>query len=356
MQRRDGTLKFKYPFPDWDDIRIFIVCAEYASFRKAAEGMGMDPATIMRRIKRLEDRFAVRLFHRLPDGIQLTSDGKAVLADAQLMQKSSYAIAQRLSNRKSVARGIVRVAVTEGLGAFWLMPRLVGFQQKHPDFVIDMRCGMENVDVLRLEADLAIQFSRPQNPNQIVTKLGTLHGYPFASKRYVDLFGLPKSLDDMDKHRIIDQTAPQIGGSIWEDVLGKKRVDQLVTMKTNSSTALLYAVEKGGGIAGLPSYAPALGAELVPVDIGLHKKHEIWLTFTEQAPTAKRLRTTIDWLKQSFDPTVFPWFRDDFIHPSDLVGMVPNGARVNFGGGFASVAPPTIQPGEFQHLSDRVKS
>ncbi len=80
--------------------------------------------------------------------------------------------------------GTVRVAVTEGPGNFWILPRLIDFQKTYRKITVDLRCAMEQADVARLEADIAIQLERPTNPDLIVTKLGRLHIYPFVSEGY----------------------------------------------------------------------------------------------------------------------------------------------------------------------------
>ena len=57
--------------------------------------------------------------------------------------------------------GEVRVAVTEGLGTFWLAPRLVEFQQSFPNILVDLQCAMRSADVSRHEAEVAIDLVAP---------------------------------------------------------------------------------------------------------------------------------------------------------------------------------------------------
>jgi DNA-binding transcriptional LysR family regulator len=72
---------------------------------------------------------------------------------------------------------------------------------------------MEQADVSRLEADIAIQFDKPDNPDLIVTRLGRLHVYPFASQDYERTYGIPASIADIKHHRIVQQVAPQLDES-----------------------------------------------------------------------------------------------------------------------------------------------
>ncbi len=143
----------------------------------------------------------------------------------------------------------------------------------------------------------------------------------------------------MKRHRLVDQAAPQLDSGAWARLLGLQDVEGIVSLRTNLSSALLYAVEKGAGIGALPSYAPALGAPLVPVDIGIHHSMDIWMTYHPSARRTKRVGLVMDWMKKIFDPDAFPWFRDEFIHPSEFVGMLPPDSEIIVGAGFAAAVP-----------------
>jgi hypothetical protein len=68
----------------------------------------------------------------------------------------------------------------------------------------------------------------------------------------------------------------------------------------------------------LPTYAQAIGAQLVPLDMGVVHPIDIWMTYHPDAKRIPRVKRTIEWIIQSFDPQRFPWFRDEFIHPDKL--------------------------------------
>jgi len=89
-----------------------------------------------------------------------------------------------------------------------------------------------------------------------------------------------------------------------------------VVLRNNVSTAHFSSVARGAGIGILPTYVQAIGAGLVPLELGEMTRHEIWLTYRSDSKRIARLRKTIDWIVQAFDPGRFPWFREDFIHPA----------------------------------------
>ena len=78
-----------------------------------------------------------------------------------------------------------------------------------------------------------------------------------------------------------------------------------------------------------------MGAKLIPVDIGVSNRLEIWLTYHPDLRNSSRHMVVVEWLRRIFDPARFPWFAEKFIHPNDLVGMMSEHRGDQFhGGGF----------------------
>ena len=314
----------------WDDLKLFLACAKYKSFRNAAEELGQTSTTLMRRIDRLEESIGCKLFLRDQSGLTLSDEGTAMIADVAHMERHAFNVFRRASRTSNDASGTVRIAVTEGPGNFWILPRLIDFQKTYRKIAVDLRCAMEQADVARLESDIAIQLEPPTNPDLIVAKLGRLHIYPFVSRDYAKLYGVPATLADLKNHRIIKQNAPQVDDSAYARVLGLKSLEGIVGIKTNSSVGVLYAVERGAGIGFLPTVSIALGAPLVAVDLSVSHHADLWLTYHREFRTSERHKIVVDWLKKIFDPKTYPCFRDEFIHPNALVPMM-TAAREGFG-------------------------
>jgi len=323
----------------WDDLRFFLVCAESGSFRKAGKLLKVDSATIVRRITRLETAVGLRLFNRLTDGVTLTDEGCAVAGHARAMERAATNIERHSQLSSSGVRGHVRVAITEGLGIYWVLPRLLDFQKANRRLTFELESTMEHTDVGRLEADMSVQFVRPERPDLISVRLGHLHIYPFASFGYRELYGLPTTLEETRKHRIIQQVTPLWEPGIYERALGVDSLEGIVGVATNSSSAVLYAVERDAGIGALPTYALTLGAKLVPVDIGFSRRLEIWLTYHPDLRNSSRHMVVVDWLRRIFDPARFPCFGEKFIHPSELGRVLSDAVAINSVEGFAAANP-----------------
>jgi DNA-binding transcriptional LysR family regulator len=322
----------------WDDLKSFLACARYKSFRNAADALGLTSTTLMRRIDRLEEHLGCKLFLRDQSGLTLSEEGSAMIGDVMEMERHAFDLFRRAS-QSSDTSGTVRVAVTEGPGNFWILPRLIDFQKTYRKIMVDLRCAMEQADVSRLEADISIQLERPTDPDLIVTRLGRLHIYTFASEAYRDAYGIPENLTDLRNHRIVRQHGVQLDESGYSRILGLKSLEGVVSISTNSSVAVLYAIERGAGIGFLPTSAIALGAPLVAIDLGINHHMDLWLTYHRGFRGSDRHKIVIDWLKSIFDPKVYACFRDEFIHPNELVPLMIT-SRQNYGlKGYAAAQP-----------------
>jgi DNA-binding transcriptional LysR family regulator len=326
----------------WEDLRVFLICAHNGSFRKAGEVLGVTNTTVMRALDRLEMQLGFKLFIRHQAGLLPTEEGRSILEDVRQMERLSFNIFRRAAQSAVNPSGIVRVAVTEGVGTYWIMPKLIEFQGTYRLLTIDLRCAMEHADVARLEADIAIQFDKPTRPDLIVTRLGRLHVYPFVSKDYARACGLPQSIADVLKHRFVQQVAPQLDESAYARALGVDSIAGIVGIRTNSSTATLYAVERGAGIGFLPTCAIALGAPLIPVDVGLRHHLDLWLTYHPDHRTSEKHMVVVEWLRRVFDSRAYPCFKDEFIHPNDLIKLMADAVPSMGLRGYAAPGPFSV--------------
>jgi DNA-binding transcriptional LysR family regulator len=280
----------------------------------------MSVNAVRRRVDHLERTLGVTLLTRHVDGIRITAEGEKVFAAANRMEAASFGLLQASDQTDTEnVSGEVRLAVTEGLGTFWIAPRLVEFQRANPNLLVDVHCAMKSADVLRMEADVAIQITRPTAPDLRVVKIGRLHFLPFAAPSYLETFGCPKTLRDVMHHRILVQSDDNVQWrEFYERLFPGIPPSRLVVLRTNVSSAHYWSIAKGAGIGLLPTYAQWIGAEIVPLDLGIHETVDIWLTYHPDAKRIPRVSRLIDWAIQAFSPQKYPWFRDEFIHSNEL--------------------------------------
>jgi DNA-binding transcriptional LysR family regulator len=321
---------------DWDAARIFLEVVRCGSFRSAAERLGLSINAVRRRIGDFERQTGATLFTRDVHGARLTDEGAQMVSAVERMESASFDL-MRASEGANALSGEIRVAVTEGLGTFWLAPRLVEFQQSYPNIMVDLHCAMRSADVSRHEADVAIHLSRPAVLDVKLIRLGRMHMMFFASPQYIESRGAPKSIEDMAKHRLVLQVADEAAAKeAFESVFPGYDQRDLIIMKTNVSSANYWAVANGAGIGVFPTYALALGGKMIPLDVELRWSFDIWLSYHPTSGRIPRVRHMIDWLIEAFNPAKYPWFRNEFIHPRELKAVYMGAPLTHLFGGFST--------------------
>ena len=113
----------------------------------ASVSLGQERTFVLRRIDDLEAQLGVTLITRHAAGVRLTAEGETILAATRAMEAAAFSVMRARDAASASPAGEVRIAVTEGLGTFWLAPRLVEFQRSNPRLVVDLRCTMDPADV-----------------------------------------------------------------------------------------------------------------------------------------------------------------------------------------------------------------
>jgi DNA-binding transcriptional LysR family regulator len=321
---------------DWDAARVFLEVVRCGSFRSAAERLELSINVVRRRIDDFERQIGATLFTRDVHGTRLTDEGALVVSAVERMEAAAFDLLRAGNSVANAVSGEVRVAVTEGLGTFWLAPRLVEFQQSFPSILVDLHCAMRSADVSRHEADIAIHLSRPAALDVKLVRLGRMHLMLFASPKYLETYGTPTSAEELIKHRLVMQVADQTAAKETFDSWFPGHAQQdLLVMKTNVSSANYWAVANGAGIGVFPTYACALGGKMVPIEIELRRPFDIWLSYHPGNGRIPRVRHMIDWLVEAFNPARFPWFKDEFVHPSEFKAVYKGESLTHQFGGFS---------------------
>lgn len=314
---------------DWDDVRLFIQVAEHKSFRAAGQVLETSTTTVSNHVKAMEDALGQPLFIRTSDGVKLTQFGDTILKEAREMAMAAMRISERVRSSGEDLRGEVRISMTEGLGSFWLLPRLIQFQKLNPNISLHTFCSMQSYDVSSHKVDIAVQLMEPADQDLIIKRLGWMHIMPFMSRHYRDAFGQPTSLSELKDHKLVLQASDQLKTPDLLRAIGVDDPVGVVSFWADSSSANYSLVSKGAGIGILPVYSTALGANLLPVDIGAAFKYEVLMTFHESTGRSPLMRHVIDFIEGCFDHEKFPWFREEFMDPTEIEKMPRTDWEIN---------------------------
>lgn len=270
-----------------------------------------------------------QLLLRSTKGVTPTAAGKVALRHAAAMQAAADAFSLEVANHNEPAEGPITIATGDGLGPYWLAPRLPRFHLANPKIEVGLKVVEHVPDVVSGEADITIQFAEPKRHDVIARRLGILHYMLFASRDYLDTYGHPASVYEFNNHRILIHSGYVQQPEHWVPKTAELRRIIDFALVTNSGTALLNACAGGGGIAIMPSYMIRAHPNLVALDLPEIAPTVFWLCYTERVRRLSRGQLLIDWIRASFDTATIPWFRDAFVHPNSLedggIGAIGDG-------------------------------
>lgn len=286
---------------DWDKLKIFHAAAQKGSFTHAGEELGISQSAVSRQVSALEHTLGVPLFHRHARGLLLTEQGEQLYRTAQDVALKLTAVQSQLNDSRDRPSGLLRVTTTVGLGSSWLCERLHEFMDLFPDVLLDLVLDNFELDLSMRQADVAIRMRQPVQPDLIQRRLFTVHFHLYASPLYIERFGLPETIEELDGHRLI--TFGEAGPSYlrqmnWVEIAGRKP-DQprAPALQVNSITAIGRVVRTGGGIALLPDY-------LIEPDSGLVRiipeaelpSYETYFVYPAELKNSARLKAFRDFL------------------------------------------------------------
>ncbi len=285
---------------DWDKLRIFHAVAEAGSFTHAGHELNLSQSAVSRQISALEEDLKVPLFHRHARGLILTEQGEVLRRTAHDVFSKLEAAKTRLMDSKEKPSGELKITTTVGLGSVWLTPRIKEFMELYPDIQVTLLFEDAELDLSMREADVAIRLRRPTQPDLIQRKLFTVHHHVYASPEYVKRYGIPKSVDDLDKHKILifGPTEGYLTNLNWLATVGRPESDpRPVALRVNNAYGLRRAVQSGAGIATLADYIVAAETAIVQIDLPIDAPDfETYFVYPEELKDTRRVTAFRDFI------------------------------------------------------------
>ncbi|HEX3651239.1 MAG TPA: LysR family transcriptional regulator [Rhizomicrobium sp.] len=271
---------------DWDDVRYFLAVARGGSVRAAAERLGVNHSTVLRRIAQLEERLGAHMFERLPSGYHLTAAGEEVLEFADQMEVSSNRLETRVFGRDQGVRGLLRVTLAPPLATHLLMPDFAEFARLHPEIEMEILSIGELVNLTNREADVAIRVAYELSALPL-----NLHGL-----KGPEVFGGIYMSRDLlaarhagAPNRIRWIVISEHGIPNWARDCEVRTTE--VPFRVTDTEAQIVAVRQGLGVTTLPCFVGDADPLLVRVPgTPLHKYGTLWLLTQGETRKTKRVR------------------------------------------------------------------
>ncbi len=242
---------------DWEKLRLFETVAEAGSFTEAARRLHMSQPALSRQIAALEADMGAKLFHRHARGLATTHEGEQLRSATHDMQDRLERARLAIDASRDRPTGEIRITTTVSFGSTWLARQLGDFLDIYPDISVRLILTDADLDLAKREADVAVRFHPPLQSELVQKPLYAVRHYLCASPEYLEKKGEPRTIADLDAHRLIayGEAAPDVlKGINWALALGHEGAPRVPALSINNSLGVLQAVEAGAGIAALPTY------------------------------------------------------------------------------------------------------
>ena len=286
---------------DWDDFRFVLAIVRGGSVSAAAKQLGVDHATVIRHVDRIERNLSAKLFDRRKTGYLLTEAGQRVADSAEAMESTIVANQEAVGGSRAHLTGTVRIGAPDGVGSHFLAPRLVQFADRYPDLDLQLVATARLFSLSKREADIAISLSMPKEGRIFGRKLLDYGLGLYATSTYLDRFPKILTRGDLPAHRFV--------GYI-EELLFTPELDYLpqVTPKVSAKfrsanlIAQLNATIAGFGIAVLPHFMATRHPELRPIlpdEISISRS--FWLLMHADSKDLARIRAVADYIHETVE-------------------------------------------------------
>ena len=285
---------------NWDDVRVFLAVARAGQILGAARRLGLNHATVSRRVAALEEALGAKLFQRLTTGTELTPAGQRFLPVAERMETDMIAVRADLASEGDEIAGPVRIGAPDGFGVAFLAPRLGELTARHRDLTIQLVPVPRSFSLSRREADIAITVERPAEGRLVAGKLVDYSLGLYASKDYVARFGQPQTPAELAGHRLIGYV-PDLIINPSLDYANEFWREWETNYAISSALGQVEAVRSGAGIGILHTFIARSLPELMQVEAAAPIRRAYWLVYHESVRPMRRIQAVSSFISEIVD-------------------------------------------------------
>lgn len=229
------------------DLEIFSRVIAMAACRRRGRALGLSPAVVSKRVKRLEERLGTRLFQRTTRQISLTEAGQGFYERIVGILSGIEEAEAFVSGRSGAVRGSLRISAPTSFGRMHIAPHLKGFMDSYPELVVNLVLTDDFSDIVGGGFDLAIRIGELSDSSLVARRLAPVRRVLCASPDYLARHGTPASIEDLAHHVCL----PPHTQDAWrlEGPEGSITYRPHGPLYTNSSEVVTEAVLSGLGIA-----------------------------------------------------------------------------------------------------------
>lgn len=289
---------------DPNDLLIFASVAEWGSFSRAAERLGLPKSTVSRRLAALEQRLGERLLTRTTRRQSLTEFGLQLLEHARQVASEVEAVAALSERRQATPSGRLRVSMPSDFASLLLADTLAAFVALYPAIRLDLDLSPRRVDLLGEGFDVALRMGQlPDDASLAARRLAVFSFGLYAAPSYLAEHGDPQHPDDLVRYEAVHLLMANGEAATWTLSQGDERWQGSPPgrVSANAPELLIKLACAGAGIAAVPDHFAAAevrrGALRRVLPGWCLPSHTAWAVFPERKLMPVKTRVFIDMLQ-----------------------------------------------------------
>jgi DNA-binding transcriptional LysR family regulator len=277
----------------WGELRTFLAVAKAKSLSRAAEEVGLSRMTAGREIRRLQDAIGAQLVTFTKMGAALTPRGEKLALALQRVDQEIFALTANLRVESSLTEGVVRLSISDQISTMFLVPKLGRLAEKYPRICLETVSAQNYLHLLENRIDLLLGFAQEHHEELKSIRLGTLNLLPFASRSYVEKYGLPKR-SNISNHVFVDSRQYSAKSELWASWRAIVDIGRTAYI-TDAPAPYAMMVKTGLGI-GMLSSINLLNSDSVFLDLGCNIKLPLFLTALKERLQSRPVQIVHDFI------------------------------------------------------------
>ncbi|EDS6040957.1 LysR family transcriptional regulator [Salmonella enterica subsp. enterica serovar Portland] len=292
-------------WPLIEDLHVFLTIIYAKSFSKAAQEMGVSPAYISKRIKILEEKLGIKLFHRDTRHLTLTEDGKNIARKAtQVLDDMDCLLTEAKMPQKKIS-GSINICASFGFGISHVSKVISQLSRVYPQLDIKLHLTDEEVDLANNGFHLEVKVGNVIKEKNIARKLANNYRILCASPAYLQKHGIPTKLEDLENHNCLFIQEKNAYFGLWN--LEKQGVTYPVRIKSHLSTncgsvAMQWSLDAQGIMlrSWWDVYSHIKDGSLINVLPDYKQSANIWAVYPERSSESEKMNKCIEFLSEYF--------------------------------------------------------
>ncbi|WP_285423686.1 transcriptional regulator GcvA [Pseudomonas sp. efr-133-TYG-103a] len=186
--------------PPTSTLRAFEVATRHATFTSASQELHVTQSAVSHQLRHLEDLWGLQLFER-GKSLSLTPAGAALAPIVREFFMNLEATLSELREEKGRVR--LKVSTTYSFALKWLLPRLPGLSQQHPDILVTLETTDTAIRFSAGEADVAIRLGNGNYPALYSDFMFREQIFPVASPDLLHRFGVPHTPAELLRYPLL---------------------------------------------------------------------------------------------------------------------------------------------------------